>query len=223
MRCLLDVNQIWLDPAPLDPIFERLTGLPRTRREWFDLVIHTALTITSTGRYKDFAEVTTACLEAVATRHGHLAADPEHQGGRHVHVGTACAPGVPRRTTASGGPGVRRGGADELPSPVGPRQVGSPWPRTPPGHHLLCRTSWHTETLRGAPPNGHWRAQCQCGRGHHGRCTRLGPRRRSGGWHVNPLASRAGTRLLPGNSEPTSSATNLDALAEHVIAKLPSR
>jgi len=51
--CVFDVNETLLDLTPLDEVF----GSPDARREWFARVIHTALTITATGGYRDFAEI----------------------------------------------------------------------------------------------------------------------------------------------------------------------
>ncbi len=62
MLCVFDVNETLLDVAALDDVI----GSPETRREWFDLVIHTALTITASGGYRDFAEI----AGAAATRFG---------------------------------------------------------------------------------------------------------------------------------------------------------
>ena len=70
MLLVFDVNETLLDLAALDEPFERLTGSPAARREWFDLLIHTALTVTASGGYRDFAELAGQCAAAVAQAHG---------------------------------------------------------------------------------------------------------------------------------------------------------
>ena len=84
MLCVFDVNETLLDLSPLDAVFAELTGSPDARREWFDLVIHTALTVTATGGYADFAEIAGACTASIATRYGKRATDQDRKA-----VGTA--------------------------------------------------------------------------------------------------------------------------------------
>jgi 2-haloacid dehalogenase len=53
MLCVFDVNETLLDLAALDDVFDS----PEARQEWFGLVIHTALTVTASGGYRDFAQI----------------------------------------------------------------------------------------------------------------------------------------------------------------------
>ena len=70
MLCVFDINETLLDLAPLDDVFVEPTGSPSARREWFDLVIHTALTVTAAGGYRDFAEIAGTCATGIAARYG---------------------------------------------------------------------------------------------------------------------------------------------------------
>jgi len=70
MLWVFDVNETLLDLAPLDGVFERRTGVAGLRPEWFDLLIRTALVVTATDRYEDFAALGAAGARAVARRHG---------------------------------------------------------------------------------------------------------------------------------------------------------
>ena len=78
MLCVFDVNETLLDVAALDDFFVDLTGDATARQEWFDLMIHTALTLTAAGGYRPFGEIAMACLQPIATAHGR-AATPEQQ------------------------------------------------------------------------------------------------------------------------------------------------
>ncbi len=77
MLCVFDINETLLDLAPLDDVFVELTGSPNARREWFDLVIHTALTVTASGGYRDFAEIAGACATGIASRYGRQLTDEQ--------------------------------------------------------------------------------------------------------------------------------------------------
>ncbi len=70
MLCVFDVNETMLDLQALDEKFLELTGDRAARHEWFSLVIHTALTITATGEYRDFAHIAGACVDVVVENHG---------------------------------------------------------------------------------------------------------------------------------------------------------
>ncbi|MGC7094253.1 HAD family hydrolase [Amycolatopsis lurida] len=59
MLCVFDINETLLDLAPLDDVF----GSAEARRAWFAQVIHTALTITATGGYRDFAAIAGAAAD----------------------------------------------------------------------------------------------------------------------------------------------------------------
>jgi len=61
-----DVNETLLDLAALDTTL----GGPELRREWFGLAIHTVLTVTATGGYRDFAGIAGDAALEVAARHG---------------------------------------------------------------------------------------------------------------------------------------------------------
>jgi 2-haloacid dehalogenase len=64
--CVFDVNETLLDLAALDATF----GGPELRREWFGLAIHTVLTVTASGGYRDFAGIAGDAAIEVAARHG---------------------------------------------------------------------------------------------------------------------------------------------------------
>lgn len=85
MLCVFDVNETLLDLAALDEFFAELTGTPEARREWFGLLLRSALTLTAARRYRPFGEIAAACLPAVASRHGRTAtADDQRELGRRV-------------------------------------------------------------------------------------------------------------------------------------------
>ncbi len=86
MIVVFDVNETLLDLAALDGMFAELTGSADARREWFDLLIHTALTITATGHYRPFADIAGACLTTVTARHGRTVSDADRKG-----LGTAMS------------------------------------------------------------------------------------------------------------------------------------
>lgn len=67
---VFDVNETLLDLSALDTTFERIFGDAGARREWFGQVLMSAMTITLTGRYRDFSEVGAAALKMVAERRG---------------------------------------------------------------------------------------------------------------------------------------------------------
>jgi 2-haloacid dehalogenase len=67
---VFDVNETLLDLSPLDGVFERHTGVPGLRAEWFDLLIRSALATTAAGQYRDFAQLGAACAGSVAQAHG---------------------------------------------------------------------------------------------------------------------------------------------------------
>ncbi|MFI5583868.1 haloacid dehalogenase type II [Amycolatopsis sp. NPDC051758] len=66
MLCVFDVNETLLDLAAMDAEI----GSPELRREWFELAIHTVLTVTATGGYRDFAGIAGEAAVEVAARHG---------------------------------------------------------------------------------------------------------------------------------------------------------
>ncbi|WP_033291049.1 haloacid dehalogenase type II [Amycolatopsis jejuensis] len=77
MLCVFDVNETLLDLSALDPLFTQLTGAPAARREWFALAIHTAITVTATGGYRDFAQIAGQAAAAVCAQYGHELTDAE--------------------------------------------------------------------------------------------------------------------------------------------------
>lgn len=62
MLMVFDINETLLDLAPLDDVL----GGAEVRTRWFDLLIHTALVVTASGRYQDFAQLAGACARTVA-------------------------------------------------------------------------------------------------------------------------------------------------------------
>ena len=70
MLWVFDVNETLLDLSPLDGVFEAHTGTPGLRAEWFDLLIRSALVVTASGGYQDFAALGATCARAVARTHG---------------------------------------------------------------------------------------------------------------------------------------------------------
>ncbi|MGH3750550.1 MAG: hypothetical protein ACRDT8_24515, partial [Micromonosporaceae bacterium] len=70
MLWVFDINETMLDLAPLDEVFARHAGTAAARREWFDLLIHTALVTTTAGRYEDFSQIGADCARTVARRRG---------------------------------------------------------------------------------------------------------------------------------------------------------
>ena len=70
MLWVFDINETMLDMAPLDGVFERLAGSPDARREWFELLIRSALVATAAGQYRDFGRLGAACAEAVSRGRG---------------------------------------------------------------------------------------------------------------------------------------------------------
>lgn len=78
MLCVFDVNETLLDLAALDDFFAEVTGEPAARRQWFDLMVHNALTLTAAGGYRPFGEIAAACLAPVAAGHGRTVS-PEQQ------------------------------------------------------------------------------------------------------------------------------------------------
>ncbi|MDQ0380608.1 HAD family hydrolase [Amycolatopsis thermophila] len=62
MLLVFDINETLLDLAPLDDVL----GGTEVRTRWFDLLIHTALVVTASDRYEDFAKLAGACARTVA-------------------------------------------------------------------------------------------------------------------------------------------------------------
>lgn len=66
---LFDVNETLLDLGALDPHFARLFGDARVRREWFGVMLQSALLFTVTGPYVDFGTHFRTALRLTAERH----------------------------------------------------------------------------------------------------------------------------------------------------------
>jgi 2-haloacid dehalogenase len=85
--CVFDVNETLLDLAALDGFFAEVTGTPAARAEWFDLLIHNALTLTAAGAYRPFGQIAAACLPVVAACHGRSApADRQRELGDRIRA-----------------------------------------------------------------------------------------------------------------------------------------
>ncbi|OXM63633.1 MULTISPECIES: HAD family hydrolase [Amycolatopsis] len=61
MLLVFDINETLLDLAPLDDVL----GGTEARTRWFDLLIHTALVVTASDRYQDFAQLAGACARTI--------------------------------------------------------------------------------------------------------------------------------------------------------------
>jgi hypothetical protein len=59
--CVFDVNETLLDLAALDEFFVDMTGEAGARQEWFQSMIHTALTLTAAREYRPFGEIGATC------------------------------------------------------------------------------------------------------------------------------------------------------------------
>lgn len=73
MLCTFDVNETLLDLAALDDFFAEVTGTTAARNEWFELTVHTALTVTAAGSYRKFGQIAADCVQVIAARHGRTA------------------------------------------------------------------------------------------------------------------------------------------------------
>lgn len=81
MLLIFDVNETLLDLAPLDDLVVAVaggqTGDPHPRREWFDRMIRSALTLTAAGRYMPFGALASAALRDLAAEHDRSATDDQ--------------------------------------------------------------------------------------------------------------------------------------------------
>ncbi|MBO0810645.1 MAG: haloacid dehalogenase type II [Microlunatus sp.] len=81
MLLIFDVNETLLDLAPLDDLVAAVVGAQpgdqRPRREWFDRMIRSALTLTAAGEYVPFGALAGAALRDLAAEHG-LTASADH-------------------------------------------------------------------------------------------------------------------------------------------------
>ncbi len=76
---VFDVNETLLDLRALDPHFERVFGDSGVRAQWFGQVLQSALVVTMTDRYVDFARVGRSALEMMAARRGVVLKDEDFQ------------------------------------------------------------------------------------------------------------------------------------------------
>jgi 2-haloacid dehalogenase len=67
---IFDVNETMLDLGALDSLFVRWFGDPISRKEWFALTLHFAMTLASIRRFRSFGEVGAAALAGIAHRRG---------------------------------------------------------------------------------------------------------------------------------------------------------
>ncbi|MEJ7755205.1 MAG: HAD family hydrolase [Nocardioidaceae bacterium] len=217
MLCVFDVNETLLDLSPLDAVFAELTGSPDARREWFDLVIHTALTVTATGGYADFAEIAGACTASIATRYGKPATDQDRKA-----VGTAMRSLPAHHDASSALTRLRAAGLDLV------VLANSPLATVEQQLHNAGLTS-QFDRIFSAEQAGALKPAAALPPGHR-EPTRSTRTQRSWSRHMagtspgpTPLAcarrflERPGKILLPGSPPPTMSAGDLDALAGQII------
>jgi len=104
MLLVFDVNETLLDLATLDDLIAEVVGggpgNPQPRREWFDRMIRSALTLTAAGRYVTFGALAGAALRDVAGEHGREVSDEQvHRLGagiRHLPAHPDVEPGLTR-------------------------------------------------------------------------------------------------------------------------------
>lgn len=65
---ICDVNETLLDLGALDPLFAEWFAAPATRREWFALTLHFAMTCAATRVYRPFGEIGAVALSELAAR-----------------------------------------------------------------------------------------------------------------------------------------------------------
>jgi 2-haloacid dehalogenase len=85
---VFDVNETLLDLAALDAYFEEVLGAESARRAWFEAALQAAFVTTVTGRHMSFADIESACLEALGHRLGRRIgpADRERLGRELAHL-----------------------------------------------------------------------------------------------------------------------------------------
>ena len=67
---VFDVNETLLDIDVLNPIFDRIFGVPGRMREWFAQLILYSQSISLAGRYAPFGVLGVGVLRMLATIHG---------------------------------------------------------------------------------------------------------------------------------------------------------
>ena len=76
---VFDVNETLLDVAALDPFFAGTFGTAAVRREWFGQMLQSAFVTTITGDYRDFGTLAMGAMGMVAQRHGVMLTDDDRQ------------------------------------------------------------------------------------------------------------------------------------------------
>jgi 2-haloacid dehalogenase len=107
MLFVFDVNETLLDLGVLDETFTALTGSPHARRQWFDLAIHTVLTVTAAGGYRDFFQIASDSVAAVAAAHGREIGPEERRAVLATMRTMPAHPEVPGALARLGAGGVR--------------------------------------------------------------------------------------------------------------------
>lgn len=103
MLLVFDVNETLLDLAALDDLVAEVVGGPAgdagPRREWFDRMIRSALTVTAAGEYVAFGTLAAGALRDVAAGHGREATDDQVE---RLAAGIASLPPHPDVVPALG-------------------------------------------------------------------------------------------------------------------------
>ncbi|KEZ78829.1 haloacid dehalogenase type II [Salinisphaera hydrothermalis] len=76
---VFDVNETLLDLSALDPIFSDIFGDSRSRREWFASLLHWSTVTSLTGRFLDFSDLASRCLDQLAARRGIALTDEQRR------------------------------------------------------------------------------------------------------------------------------------------------
>ena len=101
---VFDVNETLLDLRALDPLFERMFGDAAVRRDWFGLVLRTALSLTIIGAHRDFVSVGAGALRMVGEQHGSAVTEGDLEEVSwvmtHLPAHDDVAPNLARLTTA---------------------------------------------------------------------------------------------------------------------------
>ena len=102
---VFDVNETLLDIDVLNPIFDRIFGVPGRMREWFAQLILYSQSISLAGRYAPFGVLGVGVLRMLATIHGVQVRD-EDLNALRVAIGTlpvhADVPNALRRLSDAG-------------------------------------------------------------------------------------------------------------------------
>ena len=102
---VFDVNETLLDIEVLNPIFDRIFGVPGRMREWFAQLILYSEAITLAGRYAPFGALGAGVLRMLGAIHG-VEIRNEHLNELRIAIATlpvhADVPGALRRLQAAG-------------------------------------------------------------------------------------------------------------------------